>query len=84
LFAASGTFFASLEKELKDYEQRKGDYPFSTQQARSGTTHQPDSKTARRELEECRPAVTSLSNGAYPIWFPLELDDVIPYYRREG
>jgi uncharacterized protein YdhG (YjbR/CyaY superfamily) len=28
LFAASGTFFASLEKELKDYEQRKGTIHF--------------------------------------------------------
>ena len=28
LFAASGTFFASLEKELKDYEQRKGTVHF--------------------------------------------------------
>jgi uncharacterized protein YdhG (YjbR/CyaY superfamily) len=29
LFAASGTFFASLEKELQDYEQRKGTIHFS-------------------------------------------------------
>jgi uncharacterized protein YdhG (YjbR/CyaY superfamily) len=29
LFAASGTFFASLEKELKEYEQRKGTVHFS-------------------------------------------------------
>jgi uncharacterized protein YdhG (YjbR/CyaY superfamily) len=28
LFAASGTFFTSLEKELKDYEQRKGTVHF--------------------------------------------------------
>ena len=28
LFAASGTFFASLEEELKDYEQRKGTVHF--------------------------------------------------------
>src|ERR1051326_3619031 len=28
LFAASGTFFASLEQELKDYEQRKGTIHF--------------------------------------------------------
>ena len=28
LFAASGTFFASLEKELNDYEQRKGTVHF--------------------------------------------------------
>ena len=28
LFAASGTFFASLEEELKDYEQRKGTIHF--------------------------------------------------------
>ena len=28
LFAASGTFFASLEQELKDYEQRKGTIRF--------------------------------------------------------
>jgi len=28
LFAASGTFFASLEKELKGYEQRKGTVHF--------------------------------------------------------
>ncbi len=27
----------------------------------------------RRELEECRPSVAGLSNGAYPIWLPLEL-----------
>jgi uncharacterized protein YdhG (YjbR/CyaY superfamily) len=29
LFAASGTFFASLEEELKDYERRKGTVHFS-------------------------------------------------------
>ena len=29
LFAASGTFFASLEQELKDYEQRKGTIHFA-------------------------------------------------------
>jgi uncharacterized protein YdhG (YjbR/CyaY superfamily) len=29
LFAASGTFFASLEEELRDYEQRKGTIHFS-------------------------------------------------------
>lgn len=29
LFAASGTFFATLEKELQDYEQRKGTIHFS-------------------------------------------------------
>jgi uncharacterized protein YdhG (YjbR/CyaY superfamily) len=28
LFAASGTFFASLEQELKDYKQRKGTIHF--------------------------------------------------------
>jgi uncharacterized protein YdhG (YjbR/CyaY superfamily) len=28
LFAASGTFFASLERELKNYEQRKGTIHF--------------------------------------------------------
>jgi uncharacterized protein YdhG (YjbR/CyaY superfamily) len=28
LFAASGTFFTSLEQELKDYEQRKGTVHF--------------------------------------------------------
>jgi uncharacterized protein YdhG (YjbR/CyaY superfamily) len=28
LFAASGTFFASLKEELKDYEQRKGTVHF--------------------------------------------------------
>jgi uncharacterized protein YdhG (YjbR/CyaY superfamily) len=28
LFAASGTFFASLEKELREYEQRKGTIHF--------------------------------------------------------
>ena len=28
LFAASGTFFASLEQELKNYEQRKGTIHF--------------------------------------------------------
>ncbi len=28
LFAASGTFFASLEEELKDYERRKGTVHF--------------------------------------------------------
>jgi uncharacterized protein YdhG (YjbR/CyaY superfamily) len=28
LFAASGTFFASLEEELKGYEQRKGTVHF--------------------------------------------------------
>ena len=27
----------------------------------------------RRELEECRTSVTGLSNGAYPIWLPLEV-----------
>jgi uncharacterized protein YdhG (YjbR/CyaY superfamily) len=29
LFAASGTFFSSLEEELKDYEQRKGTVHFA-------------------------------------------------------
>ena len=29
LFAASGTFFASLEEELKNYERRKGTVQFS-------------------------------------------------------
>ena len=29
LFAASGTFFASLKEELKNYEQRKGTVHFS-------------------------------------------------------
>jgi uncharacterized protein YdhG (YjbR/CyaY superfamily) len=48
LFAASGTFFASLEEELKDYERRKGTCPFSTQQTRSGETYQPDRKAACR------------------------------------
>ncbi len=27
----------------------------------------------RQELEDCRTSVTGLSNGAYPIWLPLEL-----------
>lgn len=32
LFAASGTFFASLEQELKNYEQRKGTVHFPLDQ----------------------------------------------------
>ncbi len=32
LFAASGTFFASLKEELKDYEQRKGTVHFPLDQ----------------------------------------------------
>ena len=46
LFAASGTFFAALEDELRGYELRKGTVQFPTHQTGSGEAHRPDREAA--------------------------------------
>jgi uncharacterized protein YdhG (YjbR/CyaY superfamily) len=46
LFAASGTFFAALEDDLREYELRTGDSPFPTHQTGSGEAYKPDCEAA--------------------------------------